>query len=35
MCAYSAENGQPSCANDFLLNKVGPHVKSAYLVLEF
>ena len=22
MCAYSAENGHPSCANDFLLNKV-------------
>lgn len=30
MCAYSAENGQPSCANDFLLNKVGLHVKAAY-----
>ena len=24
MCAYSAENGHPSCANDFLLNKVWP-----------
>ena len=21
MCSYNAENGRPSCANDFILNK--------------